>query len=92
MNVTFPHLGSMHIFCNTIAETAGIPYVVPPETSRKNLTLGVPHSNGCICLPFKIILRNFIEALQMETDTIVIVGSGPTLSFGTLCPLFLRRS
>ena len=79
MNVTFPHLGSMHIFCNTIAETAGIPYVVPPETSRKNLTLGVPHSNGCICLP-------------LETDTIVIVGSGPTLSFGTLCPLFLRRS
>ena len=34
MKVTFPHLGSMHIFCKAIAETAGIPYIVPPETSR----------------------------------------------------------
>jgi hypothetical protein len=37
MKVTLPHLGSMHIFCKAIAETAGIPYVVPPETSRKTL-------------------------------------------------------
>jgi hypothetical protein len=31
----------MHIFCKAIAETAGIPYIVPPETSRKTLTLGL---------------------------------------------------
>ena len=70
MKVTFPHLGSMHIFCKAIAETAGIPYIVPPETSRKTLTLGVLHSNESICLPFKLILGNFIEALQMGADTI----------------------
>jgi len=34
MKVTFPHLGTMHIFCKAIAETAGIPYIVPPETIR----------------------------------------------------------
>jgi predicted nucleotide-binding protein (sugar kinase/HSP70/actin superfamily) len=82
MKVTFPHLGSMHIFCKAIAETAGIPYVVPPETSRKTLTLGVLHSNECICLPFKIILGNFIEALQKGADTIVMVGSGPPCRLG----------
>lgn len=82
MKVTFPHLGSMHIFCKAIAETAGIPYVVPPETSRKTLTLGVLHSNECICLPFKMILGNFIEALQMGADTIVMVGSGPPCRLG----------
>ncbi len=82
MKVTFPHLGSMHIFCKAIAETAGIPYVRPPETSRKTLTLGVLHSNECICLPFKIILGNFIEALQMGADTIVMVGSGPPCRLG----------
>jgi hypothetical protein len=82
MKVTFPHLGSMHIFCKAIAETAGIPYLVPPETSRKTLTLGVLHSNECICLPFKIILGNFIEALQMGADTIVMVGSGPPCRLG----------
>jgi predicted nucleotide-binding protein (sugar kinase/HSP70/actin superfamily) len=82
MKVTFPHLGTMHIFCKAIAETAQIPYIVPPETSRKTLTLGVLHSNECICLPFKIILGNFIEALQMGADTIVMVGSGPPCRLG----------
>jgi predicted nucleotide-binding protein (sugar kinase/HSP70/actin superfamily) len=82
MKVTFPHLGTMHIFCKAIAETAGIPYIVPPETSRKTLSLGVLHSNECICLPFKIILGNFIEALQMGADTIVMVGSGPPCRLG----------
>lgn len=82
MKVTFPHLGTMHIFCKAIAETSGIPYLVPPETSRKTLTLGVQHSNECICLPFKIILGNFIEALQMGADTIVMVGSGPPCRLG----------
>ncbi len=82
MKVTFPHLGTMHIFCKAIAETSGIPYIVPPETSRKTLTLGVQHSNESICLPFKIILGNFIEALQMGADTIVMVGSGPPCRLG----------
>jgi predicted nucleotide-binding protein (sugar kinase/HSP70/actin superfamily) len=82
MKVTFPHLGTMHIFCKAIAETAEIPYIVPPETSRRTLTLGVLHSNECICLPFKIILGNFIEALQMGADTIVMVGSGPPCRLG----------
>jgi predicted nucleotide-binding protein (sugar kinase/HSP70/actin superfamily) len=82
MKVTFPHLGSMHIFCKAIAETAGIPYIVPPETSRRTLTLGVLHSNECICLPFKIILGNFIEALERGADTIVMVGSGPPCRLG----------
>jgi len=82
MKVTFPRLGSMHIFCKAIAETAGIPYILPPETSRKTLTLGVLHSNESICLPFKIILGNFIEALQKGADTIVMVGSGPPCRLG----------
>jgi predicted nucleotide-binding protein (sugar kinase/HSP70/actin superfamily) len=82
MKVTFPHLGTMHIFCKAIAETAGIPYIVPPETSRRTLSLGALHSNECICLPFKIILGNFIEALRMGADTIVMVGSGPPCRLG----------
>ncbi|UCC66608.1 MAG: hypothetical protein JSW32_01290 [Deltaproteobacteria bacterium] len=82
MRVTFPRLGTMHIFCKAIAETAGIPYLVPPKTSRNTLALGVKNSNECICLPFKVILGNFIEALQMGADTIVMVGSGPPCRLG----------
>jgi hypothetical protein len=35
MKVTFPHLGSMQIFCEAVAKTAGIPYIAPPETIRR---------------------------------------------------------
>lgn len=82
MRVTFPRLGTMHIFCKAIAETAGIPYLVPPTASRKTLELGAKNSNECICLPFKVILGNFIEALQGGADTIVMVGSGPPCRLG----------
>jgi predicted nucleotide-binding protein (sugar kinase/HSP70/actin superfamily) len=82
MKVTFPRLGTMHIFCKAIAETAGIPYLVPPITSRKTLALGVKNSNESICLPFKVILGNFIEALQRGADTIIMVGSGPPCRLG----------
>jgi hypothetical protein len=45
MKVTFPHPGFRHISLKAIEETAGIPYIVPPETSQKTLTLCVLRSN-----------------------------------------------
>ncbi|MEN8256240.1 MAG: CoA protein activase [Thermodesulfobacteriota bacterium] len=82
MKVTFPHLGSMYIFCKAIAEEAGIPYVLPPPTTDKTRELGEFHTNESVCLPLKIILGNFIEALDAGADTIVMVGSGPPCRLG----------
>ena len=42
-----------------IAENAGIPYIVPPETSRRTLTLGVLHSNEC---------GNQCERIELRVD------------------------
>lgn len=82
MKVTFPHLGSMYIFCKAIAEEAGIPYVLPPATTDRTRELGEFHTNESVCLPLKIILGNFIEALEAGADTIVMVGSGPPCRLG----------
>ena len=62
MKVTFPHLGTMHIFCKPIAKTAQIPYIVPPETSRK--TLRGYESNGC---------GNQYEAIELLVDHQVVI-------------------
>jgi hypothetical protein len=62
MKVTFPHLGSMHIFCKAIAETAQIPYIVPPETSRKTLPGYV--SNEC---------RNQCRVIELRVDHQVVI-------------------
>ncbi len=82
MNVTFPHLGSMYIFCKAIAETAGIPYVLPKPTSNRTREIGEYATNESVCLPLKLILGNFVEALEDGADTIVMVGSGPPCRLG----------
>lgn len=72
----------MYVFCKAIAETAGIPYVLPPATSDKTREIGEFHTNESVCLPLKMILGNFIEALDQGADTIVMVGSGPPCRLG----------
>lgn len=82
MVITFPHLGSMYVFCKAIAETAGIPYILPPATSDRTREIGEFYTNESVCLPLKIILGNFMEALDAGADTIVMVGSGPPCRLG----------
>jgi len=82
MKVTFPQLGSMYIFCKAIAETAGIPYVLPRPTSNRTREIGEYSTNESVCLPLKIILGNLAEALENGADTIVMVGSGPPCRLG----------
>ena len=82
MKVTFPHLGSMYIFCKAMAETAGISYVLPRPTSNRTREIGEYSTNESVCLPLKIILGNFIDALEQGADTIVMVGSGPPCRLG----------
>lgn len=82
MKVTFPHLGSMHIFCKAVAETAGIPYVLPRPTSIRTRETGEYQTNESVCLPLKIILGNLADGLDRGADTIVMVGSGPPCRLG----------
>jgi len=82
MKVTFPHLGSMYIFCKAMAEAAGIDYVLPSPTSNRTREIGEYSTNESVCLPLKIILGNFVEALEAGADTIVMIGSGPPCRLG----------
>jgi predicted nucleotide-binding protein (sugar kinase/HSP70/actin superfamily) len=72
----------MYIFCKAIAETAGIEYVLPPPTSNRTREIGEYSTNESVCLPLKIILGNFVEALENGADTIIMVGSGPPCRLG----------
>ncbi len=50
------------------------PYV-EPYTSKKSLSLGTKHSPEAICLPYKLILGNFIEAIEGGTDYVAMITS-----------------
>ena len=78
MRMTIPHIGNMSVAFRAMFNGVGVDMVVPPPTSKHTLSLGVKYSPEFVCLPFKLTLGNFIEALDMGADTLVQAG-GPGL-------------
>ena len=73
--VAFPHMGLIYVAWSAALRKVGLEPYVPPYTSKKTLSLGTKHSPEAICLPYKLILGNFIEALDGGTDYVAMITS-----------------
>lgn len=82
MKLAFPHMGNLGVGLKALFSRLGIETVSPPPISRRTLELGLRHSPEYACLPFKINLGNFIEALEKGADTIVVAGGRGPCRFG----------
>ena len=78
MKVTFPHMGQVWVPLKTLFAKNGVEFIMPPRSSKRTMTLGVENSPEWICLPYKILLGNYIEGLELGADTILNVA-GPGL-------------
>lgn len=78
MKVTFPHFGTTWVALKALFDKNGVECIVPPKTSKRTLSLGVKYSPETMCLPYKILLGNIIEGLELGADTVISVG-GPGL-------------
>ncbi len=87
MKATFPHLGNVYIAVKALFDGLGIDYVIPPHNSPDALNIGSKYSPEEICLPFKIMIGNFIQAIEQGADTIIIPGSCGPCRFGEYCEL-----
>lgn len=65
----------------TVGKMLKVPIVAPPIT-RNTLTLGARHSPEFVCIPFKLILGNYIEALEQGADTLIMVTSNNACRLG----------
>ena len=74
MILTFPHMGNMYISIKVLLDTIGIKYVVPPICNKKTMEIGVAHSPEFACLPFKILLGDFIRAIEKGANVILMGG------------------
>jgi predicted nucleotide-binding protein (sugar kinase/HSP70/actin superfamily) len=63
-------------------EHLGAEVVLPPPNSRKTIELGVVHSPELICMPYKITLGNFLEALELGADTLFMAAGARKCRFG----------
>lgn len=82
MKVTFPHIGTGYLGIKALLDALGLEVVTPPRSSKLTLTLGAKYAPEFACLPFKINLGNFIEAIDAGADVIVMGGGIGPCRFG----------
>ena len=73
MKVCTPHMGTVYVPLKALIEGLGAEMIVPPPCSRRTLSLGTQYSPEFVCLPYKLVIGNFIEGLEMGADTLVMV-------------------
>ncbi len=82
MKVTAPHMGKLDLIFKDIFARTGIDYVMPPRTSAKTMQLGLRYSPEFACLPLKVTIGNFIEAIEAGADTLLMAGGVGPCRFG----------
>ena len=75
IKVAFPHMGTISIAWAAGLKKIGVEPYIPPYTSKKTLSLGTKNSPEAICLPYKLILGNFIEAIEGGADYVAMITS-----------------
>ena len=75
IKVAFPHMGTISIAWSAGLRKIGVEPFVPPYTSKKTLSYGTKNSPEAICLPYKLILGNFIEAIDGGADYVAMITS-----------------
>lgn len=75
IKVAFPHMGTISVAWAAGLRKIGVEPYVPPYTSKKTLSYGTKNSPEAICLPYKLILGNFIEAIEGGADYVAMITS-----------------
>jgi len=68
---TLPLCGNAWIPFKGAAEQLGLEVVVPPPITNETITLGARYSPEGICLPFKVIIGNYLQALEKGANCVV---------------------
>ncbi len=90
MVITFPHLGNIYLAAKVFFEELKVPCVIPKPNSKETLKTGAYISPEEICLPFKLIMGNFLDCIKRGADTIIITGSCGPCRFGEYCELQMK--
>ena len=73
--VSFPRVGIYTEVGVKFFRSLGLEVIEPKPVGKKILEKGVLHSPEMMCLPYKIVLSSFIQALEEGADTLVMYNS-----------------
>ena len=75
IKVAFPHMGNVYIGWSAALKKLGVEPFIPPRTSKKTLELASKYSPDSICLPYKLVLGNFLQAIENGVDYVAMISS-----------------
>src|SRR3972149_6561768 len=79
---TFPHMGMVYVPMQVLMGQLGIPMVVPPPSSARTLALASRHSPETVCVPYKLVLGNFMEAMELGANVLILLAGPNNCRFG----------
>jgi predicted nucleotide-binding protein (sugar kinase/HSP70/actin superfamily) len=82
LKITYPHMGNACIAIEAMLQKLKLEVIPPPPISKKTLEIGTKHCPEFACMPLKITMGNFIEALDLGADTILMAGGWGPCRFG----------
>ncbi len=87
MKIMAPHLGNTYLVAKSIFDKLGVDYIIPEFNSKRALEIGSKYSPEDMCLPFKLMMGNYIQGIEKGVDTIIITGSCGPCRYGEYCEL-----
>lgn len=82
MRLATPHMGDLYDLLSDLFGRLGVDYHETPRTTERTVNLGVKYSPEFACLPLKITVGNFVEALETGADTLLMIGGIGPCRFG----------
>jgi predicted nucleotide-binding protein (sugar kinase/HSP70/actin superfamily) len=78
VKITFPHIGDAHLIGRIFFSEIGIDIIAPPANTLRVLEKGSEVSPDEICIPFKLMVSNLMEAYRLGADTVIMPATmGP---------------
>ncbi len=78
MKITFPHIGDVHLVCRIFFKEIGVDVITPGANTLKILEKGSEISPDEMCIPFKLMIANLMEAYRLGADTVIMPATmGP---------------
>ncbi len=81
MVIAIPKLGNTHMAMRALFDALGIACVIP-ENNIEIMHRGAACAPEEICLPFKILMGNFLSGIEQGADTVLLTGSCGPCRFG----------
>lgn len=80
--VSFPQMGNISIAVSSLFRKMGANVLLAPPNNKETLSIGTRNSSETVCLPYKLNLGNYIQALDAGANVLIMFQAPGTCRLG----------